>query len=456
MASIKNNKKNKKKHLIGLKEFIFDFLSLVFALVVVFYYGGRCFYYYSAQNQSKNGTVITLDSSVINNNIIVNTGDGFYKTSDGYSFKGKVENNYVLFANRLFRILSVNDDNTVKLVSNDLVSSFMWGEEDDYSKSNIRFWLSNTGDSNSGIYYDTIPNFKKYLKNTTYTLDTLSSDKIVTGKEKYNDSVSLITLNDYIISGGKDGFLNNGKLFYLLGSTSDNGKLYVEEDGSLSNCDKLDSYGIRSVITMKKNTIISQGDGSLGNPYVIDMGNDNNYVDSYVKLGNDIWKVYSNTNGILKMYLNGYISYDGVEVLKKYSDGNNIFNYYDDENIAYYLLNDYYSSLPYKDYIVSASYPYGEISNETGYNYSNIYSKSFEGFVSLLNLFDYVSNNELNDFYRNNTTSLIGDMQYVTYSNGLVEEGDVKNEKHIVPVIAIDSKIIKSGNGKIDNPYVVE
>ena len=47
-------------------------------------------------------------------------------------------------------------------------------------------------------------------------------------------------------------------------------------------------------------------------------------------------------------------------------------------------------------------------------------------------------------------------MQYVTYSNGLVEEGDVKNEKHIVPVIAIDSKIIKSGNGKIDNPYVVE
>ena len=323
----------------------------------------------------------------------------------------------------------------------------MWGEEDDYSKSNIRIWLSNTGDNNSGIYYNTVPNFKKYLKKTNYTIDVLSNVKIITGKEKYSDSISLLSLNDYIVSGGKEGFLNNGKLFYLLGSTLDNSKLYVEEDGSLSNCDKLDFYGIRSVITMKKNTVISQGDGSLGNPYVVDMGNDNNYVDSYVKLGNDIWKVYSNTNGILKMY---------VEVLKKYSDGNNIFNYYDDENIAYYLLNDYYTSLSYKDYIVSASYPFGEISNETGYNYSNIYSKSFEGFVSLLNLFDYVSNNELNDFYRNNTTSLIGDMQYVTYSNGLVEEGDVKNEKHIVPVIAIDSKIIKSGNGKIDNPYVVE
>lgn len=74
----------------------------------------------------------------------------------------------------------------------------------------------------------------------------------------------------------------------------------------------------------------------------------------------------------------------------------------------------------------------------------------------MLNIFDYVSNNELTDFYRNNTTSSVGDIQYVTYSNGLVEEADVRYEKHIVPVISIDSKTIKSGSGRIDEPYVVE
>ena len=90
-----------------------------------------------------------------------------------------------------------------------------------------------------------------------------------------------------------------------------------------------------------------------------------------------------------------------------------------------------------------------------GYNYQNIYSNNFDGSISLLNLFDYVSNNELTDFFRNNTTSSVGDVQYVTYSNGIVEETDVKEMKHIVPVISINSDIIKGGTGRIDDPYVV-
>ena len=55
MVKEKTNKKTKKpiKHLMGKKEFIFDFISLVFALSVVLYYGGRCFYYYSLQHQSR-------------------------------------------------------------------------------------------------------------------------------------------------------------------------------------------------------------------------------------------------------------------------------------------------------------------------------------------------------------------------------------------------------------------
>ena len=46
---VKKSKK-KKRHSFGIKEFVFDFLSLVLALVVVLYYGGRCFYFYSLHN----------------------------------------------------------------------------------------------------------------------------------------------------------------------------------------------------------------------------------------------------------------------------------------------------------------------------------------------------------------------------------------------------------------------
>ena len=452
---VKKNKK-KKKHNFGLKEFVFDFLSLVFALAVVLYYGGRCFYFYSLQSTNKKAAAVNLDSAIINNNQLVKTGDGLYKKKNGYYFKGKVENNYVWFANRMFRVLTIEEDNSVRLVSNDLVSMFMWGDSETYDKSNIRLWLTNTKDSDSGIYYNTIPNYGKFVKKTTYTLDTLDGNKVKAGKEKFSDSVVSISLDDYILSGGKEGFLNNGKLYYLLGFTSDKDYLYVEEDGSIMSCDKLDAYGIRSVITIKKNTTIKQGDGTINNPYTIDMGTDNNYVDSYVKLGDDIWKVSSNNNGILKMYLNGYINIGGAEVSKAYSSGSNKFDYYDWSSTGYYLLNAYYPSLPYKNLIVNNKYPLGEFSAETGYYYANIYNDSFEGPITMLNIFDYVSNNELTDFYRNNTTSSVGDIQYVTYSKGLVEEADVRYEKHIVPVISIDSKTIKSGSGRIDEPYVVE
>ncbi len=447
--------KNKKKHFIGVKEFAFNFISIVFALVVLFYFGGRCFYYYSLQSQKQKDTEMTLNGLIIQNNKLVQSGDGLYQDKTGYYFRGREINNYVWFANRMFRVLEVNQDNTVKLVSNDLVSMFMWGEETSYDKSNIRLWLTDDDSEHAGVYYKTIPNPNKFIKKTSYTIDSLKKGTVKSGEERKADNVVSLTLSDYIRSGSKDGFLNNGKLFYLLGFSSDNENLYVEEDGSIKVCDNLDAYGVRSVITLNKNLVVSQGDGSVNNPYVINQGKDINYVDSYVKLGDDLYKVSFDNNGILKMYLNGYIVVDGDEVLMSYSGSSSHFDYSDRKNIAYYLINSYLNSLPYRDYIVTSTYPLGEMSAETGYNYQNIYSNNFDGSISLLNLFDYVSNNELTDFFRNNTTSSVGDVQYVTYSNGIVEETDVKEMKHIVPVISINSDIIKGGTGRIDDPYVV-
>ena len=41
------------------------------------------------------------------------------------------------------------------------------------------------------------------------------------------------------------------------------------------------------------------------------------------------------------------------------------------------------------------------------------------------------------------------------YSNGLLEEADVREEKHIVPSVSISKNSIKSGAGTLDNPYVL-
>ena len=401
---------------------------------------------------------MTLNGLLLDNNKLVKgDADGLHQDNNGYFFKGKVENNYVWFGNRMFRVMRISEDNNVKLVTDDLVSSFMWGESSEYNNSNVRTWLTKVdGASRSGIYYDTIPAPSRFLTDTKYYIDHLIGDRFESGDIEFKDNVTTLTLGDYITAGGKNSFLNNGKLYFLLGYTDTEDNLYVEEDGNIVDCGNYDGFGIRGVITLNKNIPISQGDGTRSNPYMIDQGSDTNYVDSYVKLGEDIWKVYEDSDGILKMYLNGYIKVDGEELYKNYSYRSNTLNFFDYNNIGHYLYNEYINSLSYRDYLTESLFPYGEMSDEVGYNFTNIYSNTYHSPIGMLNLFDYVSNNELSDFFRGNTGARMSSTQYSVLANGMVSEAEVTDYKHIVPVVSIKSEIIKSGNGRMDNPYVVE
>ena len=464
MKKEKNSKKEQKKkkkplHYYGPIEFSFNFVSLVIVICVGLYFGGRSFYYYSLQNQKTKETAMTLNGLVFNHNKLVKDDEtGLHQDEEGYFFKGKVENNYVWFANRMFRIMRINEDDTVKLVSEDLAASFMWGEESNYDNSNVRMWLTDIKDIDvSGVYYKTIPSPGRFVTKTKYTIDRLNDTKVEKGDIVLEDSVVLITLSDYIEAGGKSSYLNNGKLYFLLGYNGEDENLYIEEDGSITSCDVMDGYGIRGVFTMSKNVPVSQGDGTKDNPYVINQGDDINYVDSYVKLGDDIWKVFEEQdNGVLRMYLNGYITINGQEFVRNYSYYSNKFNYFEEDNIGYYLYYTYINSLPYNKYLVSSKFPYGELSAEVRYWYPNIYYDTYVNRIGLLNIFDYVSNNELSDFFRGNTGTNMSTTQYSIGSNGVLEEAEVTDQKHVVPVISINASSIKGGNGRIDNCYVVE
>ena len=504
-------KKTRKKHIMGPIEFIFNFISLVFVLGVALYYGGRSLYYYSKQNVKIKEEAMTVNGLVVQNNDIAKENtDGLHQDNDGYYFKGKVENNYVMFENRLFRIVRVNNDNTVKLISEDFGATFMWGENPNYKDSNVQNWLTKTEKEHSGVYYNTINDIEKVLVKTTYSEDILKDGKIITLEEynkqieeekkkaeeeqkkleekteenkeevkeetkeekkttkksskkkntkeneteeekveekKEKDYVTLLTVKDYTLA--------NGKMFFLLGLNDDNENLYVEEDGSIQSTDSLSGYGIRAVITLKKNTEVVSGSGTKEDPYVIKSDN-KGYVDSYVKLGEDIWKVSSVEGDNLRLYLNGYIKENGNEVSRSYSSYNSIYNLGDWTNIGNYLNNGYVNSLSYQGVLTNCNFYTGEISDDAGYGFTNIYNRVDTARVGLLNIFDYVSNNELNDFFRINLTSEIGSMEYNTYSNGLLEEADVRDVKHIVPVVCINKGSIKNGDGSHDNPYKVE
>lgn len=445
-------RKNKRRHLYGRKEFLFNFFSLIIVIGIGIYFGYRSLYYYSKQHMVKQGNNQTLSEVIINSNRLITDGDGFHKDHDGYYFKGNVVNNYVSFANRKYRIIRINNDGSIKLITDENVASFLWGDETSYSKSNVHHWLEKTEEENSGTYYETIPNITKFLVKTDYQENILKDEKVKKSDKTFSDYVTTLTIDDYVTANGKNSYLNNGKIFYLLGLNADKNNLYIEDDGAVTDGDNLSGYGIRAVITLNKNVINAFGDGSVDNPYTVQQGKDTNYVNTVVKLGEDNWKVYREETDKLRLVKMDYIKENDQEVIHQFSKKTNTFDLEDKTNIAVYLNNNYLNSLSYKDLIVDNTYYTGETSTDTGYSYKNIYSNQVTCKVALLNVFDYNSN-EFNDFFYMNTIQ--GVLQYVGFSSGLLEEAEITEEKHIVPVISIDKNIIKDGKGTLTEPYTV-
>lgn len=57
---------------------------------------------------------------------LVESGPGLYETADEYIFKGDVKNNYVSFDNKTFRIIRINEDDTIRLIDNTGLSEVVW------------------------------------------------------------------------------------------------------------------------------------------------------------------------------------------------------------------------------------------------------------------------------------------------------------------------------------------
>ena len=59
---------------------------------------------------------------------LVENGVGLYETGDEYIMKGEVTNNYVKYKDKLFRIIRINDDNSIRLMEAEGIPSIVWDD----------------------------------------------------------------------------------------------------------------------------------------------------------------------------------------------------------------------------------------------------------------------------------------------------------------------------------------
>lgn len=135
--------------------------------------------------------------------------------------------------------------------------------------------LYNTlGYSNNNTGYLLMNNLKN--NNVSYDCEN-ENDRfsVENGNKKLTTSIGLITANELYYSGylsDKNNFLNIKYSFWTMTPAYYNGNIaynFIAKGGSIIECDVSKDNYVRPVITIKGNTKLSSGDGSIKNPYII-------------------------------------------------------------------------------------------------------------------------------------------------------------------------------------------
>ena len=417
---------------------IFNIVSIIIICVLGFYYLGRLIYFKYLNNKNTSYSEILAEQvkERINKYEAVPTlinDDGTYR------FAAKAKNNYLEFMGYTWRIVKINNDNSITLITEEPIISLP------YNDSQINDWLNE-------IFSKTIDN--NYLVNTISCNDDFSSIDNYSCNKNVESLISLLSVEDYIKAGGVDSYLNNNNHFWT--TNSNNNKIWhININGNIEENDIDIIHEIRPVITLKSDTIVIEGNGTINKPYIILTHNPNNtndlFVGEYLKLNDSIWRVVSKDNEKIKLVSEDYIKNDNVIYETKYSDYDNIIN--DENSLIYYLNNEYYNKFKENNFIIEGEFYNGAISDT--FNYQDAYSSSINlkiGLLSIAEIFAYDLENVFT-FSRNakNNSGI-----YIINNDKKLFEDNVTNLHYVRPAIYIKNNItITDGCGSYLNPYIL-
>ncbi len=445
MKPKKEKTKRKSSKKVRLFQLIFILISVFFIGGCMIFYGTRLIKYYKIYNpKNEKGEAVQLfGNSVVSANSLATEGKGLYRIGGAYVFKGDVENNYVKFNGLLWRILKVNSDNSVDLISEEPINELKWNKEyTSFDKSDIKDYLNNKFlkvlDENS-------------LTTTSYCLDTINlddeSEKPSAKCENTvtDDKVRLLTVNEFLNSM-VDGatFLTSEISDYMWLSNVSNDKVWHTNGTSVSTSEADSGYIVRPVIHVKNSVTLVSGEGTSEKPFMFTKEDNKPKYGSYVKLGDDNWVVYETSEDTLKLVLENPIT-----KTNHFSRVNSTFELKEKTNIGYYLNNDYYKSLSYKDILVETDWMIGTYEN----SYKDSSKTAVRAFVGLQNVEDLKVNIDASKSCILTTSENDFTVYMVASTLRTTKVGYARNIK---PTICIKKDVLKAGKGTKEEPFTIE
>ena len=126
----------------------FRIISILFIVGCIIFYGGRFGYFYMKYNKkSSNSSSKEVLAITIQKKGIVSSKDGLYNDNGELVFKGEKVDNYLIYSNILWRIVRVNNDNSIVLVTDSKLTDLAYSSDtdSDFTKSYIMNWLNKNG-----------------------------------------------------------------------------------------------------------------------------------------------------------------------------------------------------------------------------------------------------------------------------------------------------------------------
>ena len=448
---------------------IFICISVIFLLTLICIYGYRLIHFYKLERSEVNTPTVVenknfydvLISKVSNeNDDVISAKDNNFKLDDStneYYFYGKVNNNYVYYSGRYFRILGIDKDKNIKLITEDVQTSLSYGDEYNFNNSLINKWL-NIGNKNEGIFYYSLEDTDKYLTNTYTCKDIVNDIKKTTCKKLDNSNlISTISAYEYVRALANDSYLNNNS-YYWTSTNSTDSAYYVFDKGGITTSNERDILGIRPVITLKGNTIVS-GDGSKENPYTFENKTVNTLYDAsvgeYLTYSNNTYRIIEKDKNVMKIAMEGYIEEDNNIVKKVFNTKNNIFDINSKNNIGYYLNNTFYESLENKDYLKKGYFYIGSFKTDD-YSYKLTFENKINTYVGLYQVGELFINDYEENFTLNGLSDNMDNTIFVIDKDKKIYGDNITSKYKIRPVLYLDSNLkILKGTGKIDNKYEI-
>ena len=245
------------------------------------------------------------------------TADGIYKTTTNnnsiYYYRGVVNNNYVKFGDLIWRIVSFNDNNTIKIVLEKSVGTAKYANySTTFDDAGFEFeYYHKMMDNNITIYLDEwyknqIVNkgLDKYVATSQFCNDSsfvkdganyyfgAYTRAVDEGKPSlicpettsgfggiYERKIGLLTADEIVMAGGtfdnnnQSYYLYNGESFFTMSpSHHENSNMnifMVSNNGAITTTLTNSSTGIRPTINLNGAIFVS-GNGTINNPYVIE------------------------------------------------------------------------------------------------------------------------------------------------------------------------------------------